>query len=562
MAGLIPLTPYISTIPEYVALSGQTSRPFTLTSNVEYGEIVLQVDGNPVVSTGLIEANTLMKRDFTTRWPLIRKNAKLYLVFTSVRNGYPRTVTIPMNFPKKRTNRKSGTSILVIPPDNPAYPSPVRKARSRAAATAKSSRRAARISVPKASTLRPSPETISIPFRRILEDQSPDPPFTYTVLTDTVVPMVAFERVWSGTRTPNFGALRKGQLPVNPHSVTIKEVLSNKLLHGSRRHTGPGYNSWVRLFTEIYAEPPIPGHIDLARFNALRRLIDAAELGIEANLAQDLAQMNQTFNLIGNCANRIYRSMRALKRGDIPSAARELTHGRRSNNVTPHGRPSVSKSLADNWLELQYGWKPLLGDIEGTLKSMANLHTTDLVQRVAVSGKAKTDSVTRQLSQYGGAVAPGLQVTTKVVSETKCKFTLRFKLASPLRAFAAQTGFTNPINLAWEILPFSFVVDWFLPIGPYLEAFTAFDGLEFVDGSQTLFTRSETDTAVDSEGPNALNSLSDYWEHGHYHSKTIRLDRIKLTAFPTPTFPSLKNGLASVTHAANAIALVKSVFTK
>jgi hypothetical protein len=355
MVGIMPLTPYISSKPEYAALSGQASQPFGVLTNYEYGEIVLDVDGHRQYSSGLIEANTLMKREFTTRWPLIKKRARLYLVFTSVRRGFPRTVTIPMNFPSRRTDASSGHSILVVPRDDPAYPSPVRKARRRAS-KGLSAPRAARISVPKSSTLRPSPETISVPFRRILEDQSADPPFTYTVPSDTVVPRVAFERIWSGSRTPNFGRLRKGQLPVNPHSVTIKEVTVNQLLHGSRRKVGPGYNGWVRLFTEIYTEPPIPGHVASARNYALRRLIDQAELGIEANLAQDLAQMNQTFRLIGNSANRIYRSMRALKKGDIPSAARELTHGRHSNNVTPKGRPSASKSVADNWLELQYGW--------------------------------------------------------------------------------------------------------------------------------------------------------------------------------------------------------------
>jgi len=193
---------------------------------------------------------------------------------------------------------------------------------------------------------------------------------------------------------------------------------------------------------------------------------------------------------------------------------------------------------------------------------MSTLHGNDFVQRVAESASSELETVTKVPSQYSTLVAPGLQLTTKVKAKTKCKFVLRFRLASPLRSFAAQTGFTNPINLAWEILPFSFVVDWFLPIGPYLEAFTAFDGLEFVDGSQTLFTRAVTDSAVDSEGPNAGNSLSNYWEHAHYHSETVRLDRIKLTAFPTQTFPAFKNGLASVTHAANGIALVKSVFSK
>lgn len=563
MAGIMPITPYIGSKPEYAALSGQTSTPFQLQRDVEYGEFVLEIDGQPSTRSGLIEANTLMTRGFVARYPLIlKRKVRFYFIFTYVKNGYTRSVTVPLNLPKKRHHRKTGVPILEIPPDNPAYPSPVRKARRRASSR-NNSRRAARLSVPHRRTPRPNPEIYSRPFRRILENQDEDPPYAYHVDSDTVDPIASFTRTWSGSNTPNYGKTRKHALPVNPHSVVIKEVKLNQVLHGSRNNAAPGYNSWVRLFTEKYAEPPVPDHHSLARFNALRRLIDAAELGVEANLAQDLAQMRQTFGLVTSTANRIYRSVRSLKKGDIPSAVRELTHGQRPNGKIKIGKPSPTKTVAENWLELQYGWKPLLQDIEGTFKSMSVLHANDFVQRVAVSAKSENETVSTTPSQYDSALfKPGLAITHKVRVNTRCKFVLRFRIASPLRSFMAQTGFTNPINLAWEILPFSFVVDWFIPIGSYLESFHSFDGLEFVDGSQTLFTKGLTDSAVDFEGIVLGNHTMSFWEHARYRSETVRLDRTKLTAFPTQTFPSFKNGLASVTHAANAIALVKSIFSQ
>jgi len=126
----------------------------------------------------------------------------------------------------------------------------------------------------------------------------------------------------------------------------------------------------------------------------------------------------------------------------------------------------------------------------------------------------------------------------------------------------SQTGFLNPINLVWEILPFSFVVDWFLPIGPYLEAASAFNGLEFVDGSQTQFTRANTVSAVDFEGSSAGNPTQWAYEHARFYAEYVVLDRVKLVSFPSLTFPSFKNGLASIEHASNGLALLKSVFSK
>jgi hypothetical protein len=45
-----------------------------------------------------------------------------------------------------------------------------------------------------------------------------------------------------------------------------------------------------------------------------------------------------------------------------------------------------------------------------------------------------------------------------------------------------QLELINPAEIAWELLPYSFVVDWFLPVGNVLSAWSATWGLSYVDG--------------------------------------------------------------------------------
>lgn len=75
------------------------------------------------------------------------------------------------------------------------------------------------------------------------------------------------------------------------------------------------------------------------------------------------------------------------------------------------------------------------------------------------------------------------QTTAKLVYNVRCE--------DSLKAVAANTGISNPALLAWELLPWSFVIDWFIPVGDYLESLSAFDGFTFSGGSQVLVTRGD-----------------------------------------------------------------------
>jgi hypothetical protein len=402
---------------------------------------------------------------------------------------------------------------------------------------------------PVSSSLRPSPEVIQIPYKQIVEVNGSQ--------TLTLLLRPFYRRTWTGVRTPGFKALKKRQYPVNPHTVFIEHLDVDRLVQSQVLSSSGEYSILIDAFSNVYAAPPELGHNGLAENKAISNLIKRMNVQIDANLAQDFAQIGQLTRLIAGSASKIVGSVSALKKGNLTLAANRLFAGR---NPRFRGKgPTATNSLAQNWLELQYGWKPLLHDINGAFESLSVFNEDeDFVRVVTAVGTARTEGTgvffLRNLS------ANGNRGRYLVSGNTKCKLTVRYKIQDPLKSFLAQTGFTNPVNLAWEILPFSFVVDWFLPVGPFLETLSSWDGLTFLEGSRTRFTREVAKSVVDYAGASPLNPSLTLIDHGDYSRETIRLDRVRLATFPHQTFPSLKNGLASIDHALNGLALLRAVF--
>jgi hypothetical protein len=275
-----------------------------------------------------------------------------------------------------------------------------------------------------------------------------------------------------------------------------------------------------------------------------------------ANLALDLLEYNQFLRMVSNTAMRITGSVKALKKGNLPGAVNALWQGKKPR-YRKGGGPSVKKGLAENWLELQYGWKPLLGDVKAAAEAIALLELSGReVHQIKSSAVERLVTKEPIIQQLPTNIKVGVSEWLKI---THIKFGIRYKVDSQITNFLAQTGFTNPLNLAWEVIPFSFVVDWFIGVGPYLESLSSWDGLTFLSGYETRFTRENMDRSYGWEVK--LNSTHYDRGYGHESMKAIRLDRIKLTSFPTQSPPRFKNPF-SVTHAANALALLKVVFLR
>lgn len=177
--------------------------------------------------------------------------------------------------------------------------------------------------------------------------------------------------------------------------------------------------------------------------------------------AVNLAEYRQSVDLIYHNLVHLSRWARAILKRD-PSA---LLFAGRGSGLSPI--KDLSKTAADLWLMWSFGAKPLMQDIFSAI---------DILQTPI---KASTISARRS---YGVAFTSGPTsgsiYTNYVVTGTDfCSMGCQVTISNPNLYLANNLGLANPALVAWELIPFSFVVDWFASVGQFLENGSAWLGL-------------------------------------------------------------------------------------
>jgi hypothetical protein len=222
--------------------------------------------------------------------------------------------------------------------------------------------------------------------------------------------------------------------------------------------------------------------------------------------------------------------------------------------------PTRWRKIPDAWLELQYGWKPLMSDVFGACNALKQ-DGVALKPYVKVTGTAKREDkafeVTRA-GQYGSTQSSFhyVQNVSKVV--------LWYEVENDLLIALSSLGVVNPLEVVWELTRFSFVVDWFLPVGEWLGALTADLGYRFVTGGISHFTKiaHEDSTAV-IRTPSGAVVGSPPWVlsqggNASFGYNGILFSRTAYTSSPIPGL-YLKSPFSSG-HIANAMALLVQAF--
>lgn len=268
----------------------------------------------------------------------------------------------------------------------------------------------------------------------------------------------------------------------------------------------------------------------------------------KVNLGVAWGERSKTAQLLGDTMTSIGRSFQQLRRGRFNNAAREL--GIRSKIRKPRG-----SNIPQQWLALQYGWKPLLSDVYG---SVAALHAQEPSNwNVTAKGRKTLKDIKKTYSYQTTVnnVQPGFIATAEV---TRSAF-VRIDAISTGGAIMPLTslGITNPLVVAWELVPFSFVIDWALPIGDYLNSLDAMIG----------YTGAWFSSSLKCKGKWTLSGASQSFSNGRYNrgnfggrKEMLVLRRTPSSGFTLPSPPSFKSP-ASLTHMANALSLAAGIMT-
>lgn len=188
----------------------------------------------------------------------------------------------------------------------------------------------------------------------------------------------------------------------------------------------------------------------------------------KVDLATELSQAMLTVNMIIDLAKRVAETLLFLKKGRLISAFEKLF-------------PSSRKELANDYLVYKYGIQPLLGDIAGAAEHLADYVTK--ARPVKSNGHAK--KTWKEIDVHEKSDHRTFDHEKEVT--IRVKYSTLFKISDDLSRQAAQLGFTNPANVVWELAPFSFVADWFLPIGDYLQGLTSLNGLVVKESYKTTY---------------------------------------------------------------------------
>jgi len=258
--------------------------------------------------------------------------------------------------------------------------------------------------------------------------------------------------------------------------------------------------------------------------------------GQKVNLAQEFSRAKQTANLFNEFCGSVHDLYSAFKR----------------NNPGGYNRAKAGADAASaGFLSYIYGWRPEASALYESAEALRAGNSDFGGFRCSVDGKS-TDRLNIPF-RYATKVFGSAGLLMLLNMTLKCRVRLDYKMNVPLFKALAQYGITNPAYVLWDKTPWSFVVDWAIPIGNWLNAMTADYGWDFISGT---FSFRESHSA---------QSTGTYWDHSGFFpytgfvtgNESSQFDSYKRDRYLSSPSPGLfmKNPLKTI-HVAEGIALL------
>lgn len=204
-----------------------------------------------------------------------------------------------------------------------------------------------------------------------------------------------------------------------------------------------------------------------------------AKLGPEAGLGTSLVEFGQARAMVTERLVQLAQGARQLRKWDFSGVAKTFGLG-----STPTG-VSKAKSFGRNWLEFHFGWAPLVGDIYGAMEVLDN-PLSDVTIRARSRRPFHWDSGYAYGDWYGCAGELVRNRWRTYASGTmSVEYGLKCAVTNPNLRLLQQLGLVNPVALAWEVVPYSFVLDWFTNLGQVISQSSDFCGLTVTDSYTT-----------------------------------------------------------------------------
>lgn len=188
-----------------------------------------------------------------------------------------------------------------------------------------------------------------------------------------------------------------------------------------------------------------------------------------ASMGENLGQLGSSVRLIADKARIIKDAVTRLRKFDVSAFAEWMDRGFVKRN---------SRFAAQTTLEINFAIAPAINDIFAAVEILQNPIKSPMVRgRATIPFRASVTST-----------SPSTR-TWAMEGKVSAEYGARVAISNPNLYLANTLGLINPLQIAWQLLPGSFLVDWLIPVEQFLGMATDMLGLTVESSYTTYFAR-------------------------------------------------------------------------
>lgn len=184
------------------------------------------------------------------------------------------------------------------------------------------------------------------------------------------------------------------------------------------------------------------------------------------DLLTELAELSKTMEFFSNTSKSAFKAFETFFKGVDPAQMRDYDRrGQTARDLLRSG-DKAARSVGRKWLAFRYAILPVMysyKDVYDLFKNRETLYRTYRSKR--------THTLDNQALPSG---LPGRFIVERLSGSIEVRSTLKAAYTKEgISSFLSNGVQFNVFSTAWELLPFSFVLDWFVNVGDFITASTS-----------------------------------------------------------------------------------------
>lgn len=258
------------------------------------------------------------------------------------------------------------------------------------------------------------------------------------------------------------------------------------------------------------------------------------------SVSQMLAEREEVSGTIRDIISRVAKGIISLRHGNLIDAVKALF-------------PTSAKQLANDVLIVQYGIRPLMGDLSSCISFLTHPFQYPQTCSAVSSNKGRYMHVPL-------ATANGISKTVYEDFDVYVKHGCSLTFTNETNYYLNAVGLTDLVSLGWEVIPYSFIVDWFVNVSSVLQSLEVSTAVKPSNAYRTVFYRK-----VIRSSSRVLAGQTSYapykWKFDMtlgWYAEYVYCQRQPLPTLPLPELHFKDNPL-TLEHLLNATALVSQL---